>query len=61
MGQKMVPDLIYEKIDEYLKADELFKDISADLITQISSKKKSEKKISELLKKVKNEDTEFGD
>lgn len=61
MNQKTVPDLIYEKIGEYLKADELFNDISADLITQISCKKKSEKKISELLKKVKDEDTEFGD
>ena len=56
MIQKSVPDLIYDKFAESVSKDVLFNDISDDLLEQIRAKKKSEKEISSLLNKGKNEE-----
>jgi hypothetical protein len=57
MSQKSVPELIYDKFAESVGQDALFKDISDDLVIQIRAKKKSERDISNLLSKVKDEDS----
>lgn len=57
MSQKSVPELIYDKFAEFVGQDTLFKGISGDLVIQIRAKKKSEKEISNLLSKVKDEDS----
>ena len=55
MTQKSVPDLIYDKFAESVSKDTLFDAISDDLLKQVRAKKKSEKEISSLLSKGKNE------
>lgn len=57
MTQKSVPELIYDKFSEFVGKDDLFTDISGDLDTQVRAKKKSEKEISTLLSKSKNENS----
>lgn len=56
MTQKSVPDLIYDKFAESISKDTLFNGITDDLLKQVRAKKKSEKEISSLLSKDKNED-----
>lgn len=57
MIQKSVPELIYDKFAEFVGKDALFTGISDDLDKQVRVKKKSEKEISTLLSKSKNEDS----
>ena len=57
MTQKSVPDLIYDKFAEFVGRDSLFSGISEDLLKQVCAKKKSEKEISNLLSKGKDEDS----
>lgn len=57
MTQKSVPDLIYDKFAESVGKDDLFDGISDDLLKQIRERKKSEKEISNLLGKGKDEDS----
>jgi hypothetical protein len=57
MAQKSVPDLIYDKFAEFVGQDSLFSGISDDLMKQVRAKKKSEKEISNLLSKGKDEDS----
>ncbi|MFC1708450.1 hypothetical protein ACFL2J_00120 [Candidatus Omnitrophota bacterium] len=57
MTQKSVPDLIYDRFAEFVNKDALLIDISGDLLKQVRAKKKSEKEISALLSKGKDEDS----
>lgn len=56
MVKKSVPALIYDKFAESISKDALFNGISDDLLKQVRAKKKSEKEISSLLSKGKDED-----
>ena len=51
-----MPDLIYDEFAESISKDALFNGISDDLLKQVRAKKKSEKEISSLLSKGKDED-----
>ena len=57
MIEKSVPDLIYDKFAESINKDLLFNGIFDDLLKQIRAKKKSEKEISSLLSKDKDENS----
>jgi len=57
MIQKSVPDLIYDKFEELVGEDSLFNGISDDLLKHVRTKKKSEKEITNLLSKGKDEDS----
>lgn len=57
MTQKSVPDLIYDKFAESVNKDAQFNGISNDLLKQVRAKKKSEKEISAVLSKGKDENS----
>jgi|GEM_PF-2412412 len=57
MIQKTVPDLIYDKFEEFVCKDSLFSGISDDLLKNVRAKKKSERDITNLLSKGKDEDS----
>jgi hypothetical protein len=57
MIKKSVPDLIYDKFAELVGEDSLFSGIFDDLLKQVRAKKKSEKEITNLLSKGKDEDS----
>lgn len=60
MTQKTVSDLIFDKFAESIEKDDLFKEISKDLISLVREKKCSKAEIEKLLVKMKNEDSGTG-
>ena len=57
MVQKTISDLIYDKFSEFIKKDDLFKNISVDLILAIKEKRCSKNEIESLFKRIENENS----
>lgn len=57
MGSKKVSDLIIDKFAENIEKDDLFENISEELVTMLKERKHSKDEIENLLKKKQDENT----
>lgn len=57
MGSKKVSDLIIDKFAENIEKDDLFENISEELVTMFKERKHSKDEIENLLKKKQDENT----
>ena len=57
MTEKNVSELIFDKFKKSIEKDDLFKEISKDLISLIHEKKFDRTKIQKLLEKMQNENS----